>query len=94
MKREEKDSLWHTEFVLAIGINDRLGAEFLSIIRKPAMSSAEYLKQFIIDKLAAAAEEIFAVFHTVIVEYEEELERRRKLFDVAWNPVVKLRRIG
>lgn len=58
------------------------------------MSSAECLKQFVSDKLAAVAEEIFGVFHNAIVEYEEELERYRKLFDAAWKPVVKLRRTG
>lgn len=57
------------------------------------MSSVEHLKQFVSDRLAAAAEEIFAVFHHAIVEYEEELERR-KLFDAAWMPIVKLRREG
>ncbi|XP_075901115.1 uncharacterized protein LOC142900612 [Nelusetta ayraudi] len=56
------------------------------------MPSAECLKQFVSERLAAAAEDIFAVFQNAIVEYEEELERRRKLFDAAWNPVVKLRR--
>ncbi|XP_075888538.1 uncharacterized protein LOC142892334 [Nelusetta ayraudi] len=56
-------------------------------------SSAEYLKELVRDRLAAAAEEIFAVFHRVIVDYEKELEQHRKFFDAAWNPVVKLRRI-
>lgn len=58
------------------------------------MPSAEYLKQFVCDKLAAAAEEIFSVFHNTIVEYDQELDRHRKLFDVAWRPVVKIRRTG
>lgn len=58
------------------------------------MPSAEYLKQFVRDKLIAAAEEIFTVFHNTIVEYEEELDRHRKLFDVAWRPGVKIRRTG
>ncbi|XP_075901117.1 uncharacterized protein LOC142900614 [Nelusetta ayraudi] len=56
------------------------------------MSSTECLKQFVSDKLAAVAEEIFEVFHNAIGEYEEELERYRKLFDAAWKPVVNLRR--
>lgn len=59
-----------------------------------AMSSAENLKRFISDRLAAAAEEIFGVFEKTIAEYEEELDRQRKLFDVVWRPVVKLRRVG
>lgn len=58
------------------------------------MSSAEYLKQFVSDRLAAVAEEIFAVFHKSIVEFEEELGRHQKLFDATWRPVVKLRRTG
>lgn len=58
------------------------------------MSTVEYLKQFVSGKLAAAAEEIFAVFHNAIAEYEEELDRHRKLLQLAWKPVVKLDRIG
>lgn len=58
------------------------------------MSSAVYLKQLVSDRLAAAAEEIFAVFHKAILEYEEELHRQRKCFSMTRQPVVKLRRIG
>lgn len=58
------------------------------------MSSAEKLKRFISDRLAAAAEEIFGVFEKTIVEYEEEIDRQRKLFNIVWRPVVKLRRVG
>lgn len=57
-------------------------------------SSAEFLKLFVSDRLAAAAGEIFAVFHNAIVEYEEKLERHRRLFGVTWTPVVKLSRTG
>lgn len=58
------------------------------------MSSAENLKRFIGDRLAAAAEEIFGVFEKTIIEYEEEIDRQRKLFNIVWRPVVKLRRVG
>lgn len=58
------------------------------------ISSAEHLKQRISDKLADVAEEIFAVFHSLIHEYEEELVRHRKCFGAAKKPVLKLRRIG
>lgn len=58
------------------------------------MSSSEYFKQFVNERLAAVAEEIFAVFHQSIVGLEEELERNRKLFDATLQPVVKLRATG
>lgn len=58
------------------------------------MSSAEYLKEFVRDRLAAVAEEIFAVFHKSIVELEEELGRHRQLIDATLKPVVKVRRTG
>lgn len=58
------------------------------------MPSVDLLKQFVNDRLAAAAEEIFAVFHKSIVEHEKELERHRKLFDATWKPVVTLRLTG
>lgn len=57
------------------------------------MSSVDYFKQFVSDRLAAVAEEIVAVFHKSIAEFEDELERHRKSF-VALKPVVNLRRIG
>lgn len=58
------------------------------------MSSAECLKQFVSDRLAAAAEEIFGVFEETIVQYEKELNRHRRLFNIVWKPVVKLHRAG
>lgn len=58
------------------------------------MSSAEKLKRFISDRLTAAANEIFGVFEKTIVEYEEEIDRQRKLLDIVWRPVVKLQRVG
>lgn len=51
------------------------------------------MKQFVSDRLAAAAEEIFAVFHALIIKYEEEV-KHCMLFDAAWKPVVRLRRTG
>ncbi|XP_042367956.1 zinc finger protein 397-like [Plectropomus leopardus] len=57
------------------------------------MSSFGYLKEFVNERLTAAAEEIFGVFHQTIVHYEGELERQRRLLDVVWSPEIKLRRI-
>lgn len=58
------------------------------------MSSVEHVKQLVRGRLQAGAEEIFAVFHRVIVDYEEELDRQHKFFEAAYNPVVKLHRAG
>ncbi|XP_075960697.1 uncharacterized protein LOC142964313 [Anarhichas minor] len=57
------------------------------------MSSVEYLREFVNERLSAAAEEIFGVFEKTIVEYEEEIDRQRRLLDIAWKPVIKLHRI-
>lgn len=59
------------------------------------MSSAEYLKRLVNDRLTAAADEIFGLFQKTIAEYEEELRRQRKLLNIAWSspPVVQLHRI-
>nr|XP_046231071.1 gastrula zinc finger protein XlCGF53.1-like isoform X2 [Scatophagus argus] len=57
------------------------------------MSSVEYLRQFVIERLTAAAEEIFGVFNKTIVEYEEEVDRQRRLLAVVWKPEIKLHRI-
>ncbi|XP_074495256.1 uncharacterized protein LOC141769757 isoform X2 [Sebastes fasciatus] len=57
------------------------------------MSSVEYLREFVNERLTAAAEEIFRVFKKTIFEYEEEIDRQRKLLDIVWKPEIKLHRI-
>lgn len=58
------------------------------------MSSFDYLKAFVHDRLTAAAEEIFGVLKKTIVEYEEEIGRQRKLLDDSWKPGIKLKGPG
>ncbi|XP_073333291.1 uncharacterized protein [Pagrus major] len=62
-------------------------------MREKPMSSVECLRGFISERLTAAAEEIFGVFKKTIVEYEEEIDRQRKLLDIVWKPKIKLHRI-
>ncbi|KAK5599153.1 hypothetical protein CRENBAI_025285 [Crenichthys baileyi] len=50
------------------------------------MSSVQHLREFISQRLTAAAEEIFGVFERTIVQYEEEMDRQRRLLDVIWRP--------
>ncbi|XP_033474758.1 uncharacterized protein LOC117252159 [Epinephelus lanceolatus] len=50
------------------------------------MSSVEYLREFVSERLTAAAEEIFRVFKSTIMEYEEEIHRQRRLLDNIWKP--------
>ncbi|XP_037633163.1 zinc finger protein 699-like [Sebastes umbrosus] len=57
------------------------------------MSSVEYLREFVNERLTAAAEEIFRAFNKTIFEYEEEIDRQRKLLDILWKPAIKLHRI-
>ncbi|KAM7019122.1 uncharacterized protein LKV04_009763 [Tautogolabrus adspersus] len=57
------------------------------------MSSVDYLRQFVSERLTAAAEEIFVVFERIIVEYEGEMDRQRRLLGVVLNPEIKLNRI-
>ena len=58
------------------------------------MSSAEFLREFVNERLSAAAEEIFSVFQKTIVEYEEEIRRQRRLLDVVLKPDIQIQRIG
>ncbi|KAM8886182.1 uncharacterized protein AB9W97_013405 [Spinachia spinachia] len=57
------------------------------------MSSVECLREFVNQRLSAAAEEIFGVFKRTFVEYQEEIERQRTMSDVFWKPEVRLHRI-
>ncbi|KAK2889865.1 hypothetical protein Q8A73_018165 [Channa argus] len=54
-----------------------------------AMSSVQCLRTFVNERLTAAAEEIFGVFHKTIVEYEEQI----RLLEIVWKPEIKLHRI-
>lgn len=58
------------------------------------MSSLEYLREFVNERLTAAAEEIFGVFKRTLDEYEEELVRQRKMLAFVWKPEIKLLRTG
>lgn len=58
------------------------------------MSSFDYLKAFVNARLTVAAEEIFGVLKKTIAEYEEEIDRQRKLLDDFWKPEIKLNRLG
>ncbi|XP_054616403.1 zinc finger protein 12-like [Dunckerocampus dactyliophorus] len=54
------------------------------------MSSYQYIRHFVNERLAAAAEEIAGVFINTIVEYEEEIGRQRRLLDSIRTPRIKL----
>uniref|UniRef100_A0A3B3DYR1 C2H2-type domain-containing protein n=1 Tax=Oryzias melastigma TaxID=30732 RepID=A0A3B3DYR1_ORYME len=58
------------------------------------MSSVLYLRDFISERLTAAAEEIFSEFEKTIVQYEEQLDRQRRLLDVSWKPPAQLQPAG
>lgn len=58
------------------------------------MSSVEYLRDFINRRLAAAAEEIFGVFRKTIVEYEEEINRQRRLLKIVCKSEMKFPATG
>ncbi|XP_032373091.1 uncharacterized protein LOC116690319 isoform X4 [Etheostoma spectabile] len=57
------------------------------------MSSVRHLKQFVNERLTAAAEEIFGVFEKTIVQYEEAIVRQRRLLDIVYKPDITLLRI-
>lgn len=59
------------------------------------MTSVHFLREFISERLTAAASEIFEVFEKTIVQYEEEVDRQRRLLlELSWKPEVKLQAGG
>ncbi|XP_045889747.1 zinc finger protein 501-like isoform X2 [Micropterus dolomieu] len=56
------------------------------------MSSVDFLREFISERLTAAAEEIFGVFRKTALEYEEEIDRQRRLLDIVLKPEIQLHR--
>ncbi|XP_041670901.1 uncharacterized protein LOC121527925 isoform X4 [Cheilinus undulatus] len=57
------------------------------------MFSVERFRDFVNERLTAAAEEIWAVFLTAVVEYEAEINRQRRMLDIVWKPHIHLHRI-
>ncbi|KAM9719933.1 uncharacterized protein ACNS7B_020579 [Menidia menidia] len=49
------------------------------------MSSVQHLREFISQRLTAAAQEIFTEFEKTIVHYEDEIDRQRKLPESCWK---------
>ncbi|XP_041856039.1 zinc finger and SCAN domain-containing protein 12-like isoform X2 [Melanotaenia boesemani] len=60
--------------------------------KEATLSSVQCLRQFVNDRLSAAAEEIVQVFEKTVVDYEKEIKRQRKLLAIVWKPQVKLHR--
>ncbi|XP_029959691.1 uncharacterized protein LOC115397479 isoform X2 [Salarias fasciatus] len=56
------------------------------------MASVQALREFISERLNAAAVEIFTVFEQTIVRYEEKIESQHRLLQINWNPQIKLHR--
>ncbi|KAM9858461.1 uncharacterized protein ACBR49_020465 [Aulostomus maculatus] len=57
------------------------------------MSSIQHLRRFVNERLTAAAEEIFGFFEKAVMEYEEEIDRQRRVLEIVWKPHIKLQRI-
>ncbi|XP_025756998.1 zinc finger protein 771 isoform X3 [Oreochromis niloticus] len=51
-----------------------------------AMSSVQYLREFIKERLTAVCEEIFSEVQKTIVQYEEETNRQHRLLDISRKP--------
>ncbi|XP_067471501.1 zinc finger protein 664-like [Thunnus thynnus] len=54
------------------------------------MASVQCFREFLNERLTAAAEEILGVFEKTVVVYEEEIHRQRKLLDIVLKPEIKL----
>lgn len=54
------------------------------------MSKVQIMKDFVNQRLTAAAEEICELFESILAEYEEQVCRQQKLLDAVFNPEVRL----
>ncbi|XP_027869881.1 uncharacterized protein LOC114142686 [Xiphophorus couchianus] len=91
MKTHRKGRSPEVEIVLEDGGAPAAQSCWLAV-NMSGMSSVQHLREFISERLAAAAEEIFSVFQRTVAQYEEELDRQRRLLDGAWRPEVRLDR--
>lgn len=58
------------------------------------MSSFDYLKAFVNERLTAAAEEIFGVLKKTMVDCEEEIDRQQRSLHDFWRPETTMDRQG
>uniref|UniRef100_A0A096MF99 Zinc finger protein 8-like n=1 Tax=Poecilia formosa TaxID=48698 RepID=A0A096MF99_POEFO len=58
------------------------------------MSSVQHLREFIKERLTAAAQEISTEVEKTIICYEEELDAQRRMMGIDWKPQIKLHRVG
>ncbi|KAM9719549.1 uncharacterized protein ACNS7B_020330 [Menidia menidia] len=49
------------------------------------MSSVQHLREFISQRLTAAAVEIYAEFEKTIVQFEDQADRQRRLLEICWE---------
>ncbi|KAL4007658.1 hypothetical protein ACER0C_001510 [Sarotherodon galilaeus] len=54
------------------------------------MSSVQYLREFIKERLTAVGEEIFSEVQKTIVQYEEKINRQHRLLDISRKPDINL----
>ncbi|XP_007542132.1 zinc finger protein with KRAB and SCAN domains 3-like [Poecilia formosa] len=52
------------------------------------MSSVQHLREFIRERLTAAAQEIFTEVEKTIIFYEEELDAQRRMMGIDWKPQI------
>ncbi|KAM9424395.1 uncharacterized protein KZ484_001182 [Pholidichthys leucotaenia] len=57
------------------------------------MFSVQCLRRLARERLAAAAAEIITEFEQIIDQYEEEIDRQRRLLNIHWCPQIKIHRI-
>ncbi|KAM9424421.1 uncharacterized protein KZ484_001479 [Pholidichthys leucotaenia] len=57
------------------------------------MFSVQCLRRLARERLAAAAGEIITEFEQIIDQYEEEIDRQRRLLNICWCPQIKIHRI-
>lgn len=58
------------------------------------MSAVEHIREVISKRLSAAVDEIYVVLKRTIFQYEEEIDRQRKLLAILLEPKIPVHRIG
>lgn len=84
-------TMWHpadvnTKVQLRLLVCSTISQKKDGCVYEATMASVETFRGFINERLSAAAEEIFKVFRNTVVEYEEEIERQRRLLYLVSKP--------
>lgn len=96
---QEAEAPQNEEEQVQLGVKEEAVASMVTvgdeIIEAGAnLDCQDSVREFVKERLTAAAAEIFIKFHPTLVQYQEEMATQHRLLDMILKPQIQLHRIG